>query len=374
MAAEGLRRTSLYDLHVTAGARMVPFAGWEMPVQYAGVTEEHLAVRTGAGLFDVSHMGEVRVEGRDALAVVQRVITNDAARLTIGQGLYSPMCTPSGGIVDDVTVFRTADRAYLFVVNASTRVKDVTWINTHAEGRAAVVRDVSDETALLALQGPRAASILAEAAGVDLSGLAPFHFRDRVVIGGAATRVFHTGYTGEDGFEIACPWDNAPSVWTALLAAGRVHDTQPVGLGARDTLRLEAALMLYGNDIDETTSPLEAPLAWTVKFEKGDFTGRDVLLRQRTDGLARRLVGFEVTERAIPRQHCPIEAGGHVVGEVTSGSFAPFLKRPLGMGYVPSALSVAGTPIRIEIRGKPAAASVVKLPFYRRKKIPTEVR
>jgi aminomethyltransferase len=303
------------------------------------------------------------------------VITNDAARLTIGQGLYSPMCTPSGGIVDDVTVFRTADRAYLFVVNASTRAKDVTWINTHAEGRAAVVRDVSDETALLALQGPRAAGILADAAGVDLSGLAPFHFRDRVVIGGATTRVFHTGYTGEDGFEIACPWDNAPSVWTALLAAGRVHDTQPVGLGARDTLRLEAALMLYGNDIDETTSPLEAPLAWTVKFEKGDFTGRDVLLRQRTDGLARRLAGFEVTERAIPRQHCPIfEAGGHVVGEVTSGSFAPFLKRPLGMGYVPSALSVAGTPIRIEIRGKPAAASVVKLPFYRRKKIPTEVR
>ena len=374
MTTDGLRRTSLYDLHVAAGARMVPFAGWEMPVQYAGVTEEHLAVRTRAGLFDVSHMGEVRVDGPDALAVVQRVITNDAARLTVGQGLYSPMCTPSGGIVDDVTVFRTSDRGYLFVVNASTRTKDVAWINTHAEGRAAVVRDVSDDTALLALQGPRAADILADVVGVDLTGLALFHLRDGVMIGGAATRVFHTGYTGEDGFEIACPWDTAPSVWAVLLEAGRAHDTQPVGLGARDTLRLEAALMLYGNDIDETTSPLEAPLAWTVKFEKGDFTGRDVLLRQRTDGVARRLAGFEVTERAIPRQHCPIEADGHVVGEVTSGSFAPFLKRPLGMGYVPSALSVAGTPLGIEIRGKPATATVVKLPFYRRQKISKEVR
>jgi aminomethyltransferase len=339
-----------------------------MPVQYAGVTEEHLAVRTHAGLFDVSHMGEIEVEGPEALAVVQRTITNDAGRLAVGQGLYSPMCTPSGGIVDDVTVFRTGDRAYLYVVNASTRSKDVAWIRSHAERRDAAVRDVSDSTALLALQGPRARGVCSAATGVDLSGLAPFHLRDGVVIDGIATRVFHTGYTGEDGFEIACPWDAAPRVWTALLKAGRGESAQPVGLGARDTLRLEAALMLYGNDIDETTSPLEAPLAWTVKFEKGDFSGRDALLRQRAAGVTRRLVGFEVTDRAIPRQHCPIEAGGQVVGEVTSGSFAPFLKRPLGMGYVPTALAAPGTPIRIDVRGKRAAASVVKLPFYRRKK------
>jgi len=368
VTAETLRRTSLYDAHVAAGARMVPFAGWEMPVQYAGVTEEHLAVRTHAGMFDVSHMGEVQVEGPDALAVVQRTITNDAGRLGVGQGLYSPMCTPSGGIVDDVTVFRTGDRAYLFVVNASTRGKDVAWIRTHAERRDVSVRDVSDDTALLALQGPRAAGILTDATGVDLSGVAPFNLLDGVVIGGIAARVFHTGYTGEDGFEIACPWDTAPRVWTTLLEAGRGAGAQPVGLGARDTLRLEAAFMLYGNDIDETTTPLEAPLAWTVKFEKGDFSGRDALLHQRTAGVSRRLVGFDVTDRAIPRQHCPIESGGQVVGEVTSGSFAPFLKRPLGMGYVPSALSAAGTPIRIDVRGKPAAAVVAKLPFYRRKK------
>ncbi len=351
---------------------MVPFAGWEMPVQYAGVTVEHLAVRTRAGVFDVSHMGEVRVEGPDALAVVQRVITNDAARLAVGQGLYSPMCTPTGGIVDDVTVFRVGGQAYLFVVNAATREKDVAWIVEHARGHAADVRDVSDDVALLALQGPRAVAVLAGASGVEIGTLPPFHFRDAVPIAGTTAQVMRTGYTGEDGFEIACPWDDAPGVWAALRDAGAAHGLQPAGLGARDTLRLEAAFMLYGNDIDETISPLEAPLAWTVKFEKGEFTGREVLLRQRSGGVARRLVGFEAADRAIPRQHYPILAGGEKVGEVTSGTFAPFLQRPLGMGYVPIALSVVGTTIGIEVRERTAPARVVKLPFYRRKKSQTE--
>lgn len=373
MSTEALRRTSLYDAHRAAGARMVAFAGWEMPVQYTGVTDEHMAVRTRAGLFDVSHMGEVQIEGADALAVVQRVITNDASRLDVGQGLYSPMCTPAGGIVDDVTVFRLGPEAYLFVVNASRRATDVAWIRSQAEGRAAIVRDVSDDVALLALQGPRAARILGRAGGPRPLALAPFHLCEGVVIGGAATRVFRTGYTGEDGFEIACAWNAAPDVWAALLDAGRVDGLRPAGLGARDTLRLEAAFMLYGNDIDETTSPLEAPLAWTVKFEKGDFAGREALLRQREAGVSRRLVGFEVVERAIPRPHCPILADGRTVGEVTSGSFAPFLKRPVGMGYVPRALSAAGTAMRIDVRGKPAAATVVKLPFYRRAKTEAEV-
>lgn len=373
MAGESLRRTSLYDLHRAAGARMVPFAGWEMPVQYTGVTEEHLAVRTRAGLFDVSHMGEVRIEGGDALAVVQRVITNDASRLAVGQGLYSPMCTPGGGIVDDVTVFRIREEAYLLVVNASMRMKDVAWIRSHAEHQAAVVRDVSDEIALLALQGPHAAQILSCITGPGPARLAPFHLLEDVAIAGITTRVFRTGYTGEDGFEIACPWEAAPAVWTALLDTGHRDDVWPVGLGARDTLRLEAGFMLYGNDIDETTSPLEAPLAWTVKFDKGDFTGREALLRQREAGVRRRLVGFEMVERAIPRQHYPILADGQIVGEVTSGSYAPFLKRPLGMGYVPRALSMAGTAVQIDVRGKPSAAMVVKLPFYRRRKADTEV-
>jgi aminomethyltransferase len=313
-------------------------------------------------------MGEVRVEGAGALAVVQRVITNDAARLAVGEGLYSPMCTAAGGIVDDVTVFRVGEQAYLFVVNAGTRTKDVAWIVDHARNHAATVRDISDQVALLALQGPRAMVVMAGASGVDLAALPPFHFRDAVPIAGTRGLVMRTGYTGEDGLEIACPWDDAPKIWDALMDAGTTHGLRPIGLGARDTLRLEAAFRLYGNDIDETTSPLEALLAWTVKFDKGDFTGRDALLRQQTSGVARRFIGFEVTDRAIPRQHYRIVADGQVVGEVTSGTFAPFLQRALGMGYVPTPLTGVGTAIGIEVRGKTVAAHVVKLPFYRRKK------
>ncbi len=361
-----LRRTSLYDVHRAAGARMVPFAGWEMPVQYTGVTEEHMAVRTRVGLFDISHMGEIRIEGPEALPAIQRVITNDAARLAVGQGLYTPMCAPQGGIIDDVIVFRVADRAYLLVVNAATRAKDLGWIRDHAGG--ATPRDASDDMALLALQGPRAGAVLEASSGADLAPLPPFHLREGVVIAGVPTMVSRTGYTGEDGFEIACPWDDAPAVWVALVEAGGTHGLLPAGLGARDTLRLEAGLMLYGQDIDETTSPLEAPLGWTVKFDKGAFNGREALLRQRTDGVKRRLVGFETTDQVIPRQHHAICADGQRRGEVTSGTFAPFLRRPLGMGYVPIALSVAGSDLGVEVRGKIAPARVVRLPFYRRPK------
>ncbi|MGH2375801.1 MAG: glycine cleavage system aminomethyltransferase GcvT [bacterium] len=359
-----LRRTPLYDAHSAAGARMVPFAGWEMPVRYAGVGEEHTAVRTRAGLFDVSHMGEIWIEGHGALELVQRVITNDASRLSVGQGLYTPMCTPEGGIIDDVTVFRTAERVYLMVVNAATRAKDLDWIRDHAAG--ATVRDASDETAFLALQGPRAEALLAAAADVDLARLSPFHLRDDLMLAGISITITRTGYTGEDGFEIACPWDDAPDVWAALVDAGKPLGLQPAGLGARDTLRLEAALMLYGQDIDETTSPLEAPLGWTVKLDKGPFIGREALLRQRTEGVSRRLVGFEPTGQAIPRQHYAIRADSARLGEVTSGTFAPFLRRALGMGYVPLAFSTVGTDLGVEVRGKIVPARVVRLPFYRR--------
>ncbi len=361
-----LRRTTLYEAHRAADGRMVPFAGWELPIQYTGVTEEHLAVRTHAGLFDVSHMGEIRIEGPHALDAVQRLITNDASRLAVGAGLYSPMCQSDGGIVDDLTVFRTAEQAYLLIVNAATRAKDLAWIMEHA-GRA-LVRDISDETALVALQGPRAEAILGGLVGIDLTALPSFHVVDPIAIAGVRATVSRTGYTGEDGFEIACPWEAAPAVWAALLEAGRPHGLVPAGLGARDTLRLEAGYMLYGQDIDETTSPLEAPLAWTVKFDKGDFTGHQTLVRQRAEGPRRRLVGVEVTDRAIPRHECAILAGGQRVGKITSGTFAPFLRRSIGMGYVPTAAAAPGTAIEIEVRGRPAPAQVVRLPFYRRPK------
>ena len=361
-----LRRTSLYAAHRAAGARLVPFAGWEMPLQYASIVAEHVAVRTRAGLFDVSHMGEIRVEGPGALAVVQRLITNDAGRLPVGGGLYTPMCLPSGGIVDDVTVFRVAEDAYLFVVNAARREHDAAWITEHAAGAAAVVRDVSDATALLAVQGPRAATILARLAGDEVAALPRFHARDGVRIAGVPTWVSRTGYTGEDGFELAVPWDDAPRVWAALLEAGQSEGLMAAGLGARDTLRLEAGYMLYGNDIDETTTPLEAPLTWTVKFDKGEFIGRDALARQRATGVTRRLVGFEVVDRAIARPAQEIWADGGRVGRVTSGTFAPTLQRSIGLGYVSATHAAVGTMLQIQIRGVGVPARVVRLPFYRR--------
>ncbi len=361
-----LRQTPLHAAHRAAGARMVPFAGWEMPLQYVGIVAEHVAVRTRAGLFDVSHMGEIRVEGREALGVVQRVITNDASRLSVGRGLYTPMCLPSGGIVDDVTVFRVAEDAYLFVVNAARRERDVAWITEHAAGTAATVHDVSDATALLALQGPRAAAILARVADGEVAALPRFHALDGVRVAGVPAWVARTGYTGEDGFELAVSWDEAPRVWYALLETGQPEGLVPAGLGARDTLRLEAGYMLYGNDIDETTTPLEAPLAWTVKFDKGEFVGREALVRQHTGGVARRLVGFEVVDRAIARAHQGIWAEGARIGRVTSGTFAPTLQRSIGLGYVPVAYAAVGTRLEIEARGTHVPARVVSLPFYRR--------
>lgn len=366
---ETLRRTPLYEAHRAAGGRMVPFAGWEMPVQYTGLVEEHLAVRTRVGLFDVSHMGEILIEGPHALGAVQRLITNDASRLAAGQGLYSPMCNPQGGIVDDLTLFRTANQEYLLIVNAGTRAKDLAWIQEHAS--PAAVRDISDGVALLALQGPRAEAVIEAASGTKLAGLLPFCRIDGVAVGGVPAAVTRTGYTGEDGFEIASAWDAAPRVWEALIEAGRPHGLVPVGLGARDTLRLEAGMMLYGADIDETTSPLEAPLSWTVRFDKEEFIGRQALERQRQEGVTKRLVGFEAEGRAIPRHGCEIRAAGEHVGAVTSGTFSPWLRRPIGMGYVSRPSSKRGGTLEIEVRGAPIPARIVRLPFYRRAQEPS---
>lgn len=364
MTVAQIKRTSLYPRHVAAGARMVEFAGWEMPVQYAGIVEEHRAVRAAAGLFDVSHMGEVEVIGPGALESVQRLITNDAGRLAVGQGLYSPMCAPDGGILDDLTVFRLGDARFMFVVNAGTAAKDTAWIVEHTRGARAV--DRSADFALLALQGPRASAILQSLTRVDLAALPFFHIRETVPVVHLRCLVARTGYTGEDGFEIACPWDGAPDLWGALLDAGRPHGLVPVGLGARDTLRLEAGYMLYGSDIDETTSPLEAPLAWTVKFDKPAFIGRDALLRHREAGVARKLAGFEMLEQAIPRHGYPLFAAGVRTGAVTSGTFAPWVGKSIGMGYVAAPHARVGTEVAVEIRGKRVPARVVPLPFYRR--------
>lgn len=360
----GLKRTSLYAVHVAAGARMVEFGGWEMPVQYTGILDEHQAVRTRAGLFDVSHLGEVEVVGPGATETIQRLVPNDASRLGIGQGMYTPICTPAGGIIDDLTVFRLGEERWWLVVNAATTANDFAWIASHTHN--ALARDASAEVALLALQGPRAQMILQRVTRADLASLRSFHIAERVEVAGVWSVISRTGYTGEDGFEVACPWEAAPTLWAALLESGRRDGLIPVGLGARDTLRLEAGYMLYGNDIDEQTTPLEAPLGWTVTWEKGEFIGRAALVQQQERGVERKLVGFEMTDRAIPRHGYALHADGAPVGQVTSGTFGPTVNKGIGMGYVRRAYVKPGTPLGVEVRGRATPARVVKLPFYKR--------
>lgn len=362
MVAAELRRTPLHAAHVRLGARFVLFAGWEIPVQYAGIIAEHRAVRERAGLFDVSHMGEVIVEGPEALAALQRLVTNDVGSLEIGHGLYTPMCTPAGGIVDDLILFRIAAEQYLLVVNAATTAKDVAWIRDHAGG--ATVRDISSEIALLALQGPAAGRILARVTTARIDEMRPFDALPAVLVAGRTVFLSRTGYTGEDGYEIGPAWDDAPGVWDALMEAGAAAGLVPVGLGARDTLRLEAGLLLYGSDIDERTSPLEAPLGWTVKFEKGDFIGRAALLRQRASGPARRLAGLIAEARAVPRHGYVLQSEGRPVGTVTSGAFSPTLQTGIGLGYLPRELTEPGMVVAMAVRGRAVPIRVTRLPFY----------
>lgn len=362
-----LLRTALHARHVARGARMVPFAGWEMPVQYGGILEEHRAVRERAGLFDVSHMGEVVVEGGAALEALQQLVPNDVARLRVGHGLYTPMCYPHGGIVDDLIIFRLEPMRYLMVVNAATHAKDVTWIEGHRRG--ATVRDISREMSLLALQGPAAAAILQRLTDAPLDRLRPFDVLPDAAVAGRRVMLSRTGYTGEDGFELGPAWDDAPALWDSLFEAGAPLGLVPAGLGARDTLRLEAGFMLYGNDIDETTTPLEAPLGWTVKWDKEEFVGREALLRQREGGPARRLVGFAVDGRAVARQGYPLLHQRDRVGIVTSGSFSPTLQKSIGMGYLPAAMARDGESISVEIRDRAIPVRLARLPFYRSEKV-----
>src|SRR5688500_1840163 len=348
---------------------MVELGGWHMPLQYQGIIAEHRAVRAAGGLFDVSHMGEVSLRGPRAAAAVQRLVTNDAGKLTDGAAMYTVMCLPAGGIVDDCIVYRRAADDYMIIVNASNQPKDLAWIREHAGG--AEVVDESAETGLIAVQGPTVVALLAGMAeGADLPAVKRFHFA-RCRVAGVPVLAARTGYTGEDGFELACPADQAVALWRALVGAGLA----PIGLGARDTLRLEARLSLYGNDIDETTTPYEAGLGWVVKPDAKDFIGKDALLRQKAEGLRRTLVGFRIEGRGIARHDYPIvdrarPDGAQVIGKVTSGTTGITVGGAIGLGYVPTELGAPGTQLTIDCRGKDVAATVVKGPFYQRGSTP----
>ncbi len=357
-AAETLRRTPLFDRHVAAGARLVPFAGWEMPVQYAGVREEHLAVRQRAGVFDVSHMGEVETRGPGALAFLQRMLSNDVAKIAIGGAQYSVLCRKDGGVLDDLFTYRLAtdEDRYLTVTNAANHAKDLAWLRAHAEGFEVELADRLDGYAMLAVQGPAARGLLAPLLGADEQ--LPARFRTAELhVAGVAALVCGTGYTGEDGVEILCAPGGAGTIWDELLAAG----VAPAGLAARDTLRLEACLHLYGNDLMESRGPIEAGLGWCCKEETG-FVGAEAVRAVRQAGPTERLVPFALTGPGIPRQGNPVVGGG----EVTSGTFSPSLEQGIGMAYVPAEQAAVGTQIEIDVRGKRRPAIVKEKPLYRK--------
>ena len=357
-----LKRTPLYKAHVEAGARMVPFGGWEMPVQYAGIVEEHRSVRGAVGLFDVSHMGEFEVEGAGALDVLQSLTTNDVAALDVGQVQYSVLCYPNGTIVDDLTVYRLAGDRFMLTVNASNIDKDYAWVTEHRR-KEARWRNVSAETGLIAVQGPKAEPLVGRLADRDVTKVGYYRFA-RGAVAGVPALMSRTGYTGEDGFELYAAAADTGRLWAALLEAGRADGVAPIGLGARDTLRLEMKYALYGNDIDDTTNALEAGLGWVVKPAKGEFVGRDALEKIRAEGVRRKLVGIEMVDKAVARHGYPVLSDGRRVGVVTSGSYGPSVDKYIAMAYVETALAAVGTPLAVEIRGQAKAARVVKTPFH----------
>ena len=352
-------RTPLYDAHLASSGRMVEFAGFDMPVQYQGLLEEHAAVRENMGMFDVSHMGEIVLEGRGALETAQRLVTNDLSRCKDGQAQYSALCNEKGGVIDDIIVYRFSPERLFICVNASGREKDYDWMRAHA-GEGVRVSQRSDDWAQIAVQGPKAPAIVDALCEPRVLDLAYYHFREATVAGVRGCIVARTGYTGEDGFEVFVPPQGARKLWDALLEQGVV----PCGLGARDSLRLEVAFRLYGNDMDEEHTPLEAGLGWIVKLDKpGGFIGSDALIRQKQEGLKRKLAGFKLTGKGIARHGYPVLREGQRAGEVTSGTMSPVLKEPIGLAYVPVPLSKEGSTFDIDIRGKPVAARVVKTPF-----------
>ncbi len=363
-----LKKTPLNARHRSLGARMVEFGGWDMPIEYSGIVDEHMAVRTRAGLFDVSHMGEIEIAGRDALEAVQHITSNDAAKLAIGQIQYSALTTPQGTFVDDVLVYKLTDEHFMLVVNASNIIKDFNWIAEHVAGHGdAAAVNTSSRYALLALQGPAARDVLQSLTGVNLEPIKYYWFTTGEVAGVRCT-ISRTGYTGEDGFEVFAPPASADRIWNAILEAGKGAGVVPAGLGARDTLRLEASMRLYGNDMDESTTVVEADLGWIVGWKKQEFLGLDVLQHQKAEGARRKLVGFEMIDRAIGRHGYDVYVDGSRAGTVTSGTQTPFLKKAIGMAYVPSDRVTPGTEFEIDVRGRRAKAKVVPMPFYKRQK------
>ena len=360
------RKTPLYDEHVRLGGKIVDFAGWEMPVQYTGVIDEHLAVRKAAGLFDVSHMGQIEVSGPGAEALIQSLTTNDVKKMTDGRAQYSIFCNEGGTVIDDIIVYRFLPTRYIIVVNASNAAKDFAWVKKH-ERPDARVTDLSDSFALIAFQGPKAAEILQGLTDLDLTTIGTYWHKTGTVAGKRHVIVARTGYTGEDGFELFSTPGDAPAIWQALLERGKPHGVKPAGLGARDTLRLEMKYSLYGHEITEETNPIEAGLGWVVKLDTpDDFVGKTAILEAKRRGLTRKLAGFKMADRGIPRQGYPIVVGGKAVGIVTSGTMSPSLDTAIGIGYVPAGQEKIGTRISIDIRGQAREAIVVETPFYKK--------
>ena len=362
----GAKRTALYAIHKAAGAKMAEFGGWEMPIEYAGITQEHLAVRNAAGIFDVSHMGEIAVRGPQALSLLQELTSNDVARLKVFQAQYTALMYPEGSAVDDCVVHRLGEDQYFICVNAANTDKDYQWIVAHNKA-GAEVQNVSSQYSQIALQGPRAADILGKVTDFDLASLRYYWCGDARCCG-VKGLLARTGYTGEDGFEFYFAPENSERVWNVLLEAGRDEGLQPVGLGARNTLRLEAGYPLYGHELDENTTLLEANLGWICKLDKGEFLGRNVLQKQLEEGVRKKLVGLEMLEPGIARDGYPVWMESKKVGQVTSGSPAPFLKKNIGLAFVPPAAAGAGREMKIEIRTRQVRARQVPVPFYKRPK------
>lgn len=362
-----MKNTPLTALHHTLGAKMAEFAGYEMPIVYSGIQDEHQAVREAVGLFDVSHMGEFIFKGEGAANLIQRLTSNDVSRLQPGQAQYSCLPNAQGGIIDDLLVYHLEDGNFMLVVNASNIAKDWNWIAEHNRD-GVEAHDVSDKTALLALQGPRAAAVLQPLTELNLAEIPYYHFAKGIVAGIKQVLVSNTGYTGSGGFELYCYNKDVQALWEALMESGRKEGIKPCGLAARDTLRLEMGFCLYGNDIDDSTSPLEAGLGWITKLQAAgnEFVGKDQVVALKSRGLERKLVGFELLDRGVPRQGYPLlDAKGKTIGKVTSGTMGPTLGKAIGMGYVQTAFAAEGSEIFVEVRNKALAAKVVKLPFYR---------
>lgn len=371
MSDNALKQTPLNSVHRALGGKMIDFGGWDMPVQYsAGVIEEHLRTRTACGLFDVSHMGEIHVDGKDAIRFINYITTNDVTKLVDGQAHYSALTNERGGVIDDLLVYRFAEEKLLLVVNASTQDNDWAWISSQKNGFDVDLRHASTEYCQIAIQGPRAVEILSKLTDADLNAIKYYHFTNGEV-DGVPSIISRTGYTGEDGFEVYADAARAEQLWNKMLDAGdygKENGILPAGLAARNTLRLESAMSLYGHELGEDITPLEANLGWICKLQKGDFIGREALLKQKEEGLKRRLVGFEMIDKGIGRDGFDVYINDEKVGQVTSGSPAPFLKKNLGLAFVPVEFANVGQEIKIDVRGKQLAAQIVPTPFYKRSK------